>query len=61
MHFLTVIHYPLRKGIVHFNDACDKRHLDASHIQAQVKDGMADNQVLFQLVSFGDRLSDLIL
>ena len=61
MHSPTFIHYPLRKGIVHFNDACDKRHLDASRVHAQVKDSMANNQVLFTLISFGDKISDLKL
>lgn len=35
-----------RTGIVHFNDACDNRHVNASLVQAQLKDTMAINQVL---------------
>ncbi|KAF8507906.1 hypothetical protein BU17DRAFT_100205 [Hysterangium stoloniferum] len=32
------------KGIVYFNSACDKRHVEASHLQAELKDDLACGQ-----------------
>jgi hypothetical protein len=33
------------KGIACFHDACDKRHVEMSHLQAELKDDLACSQV----------------
>ena len=38
-----------RKGIIHFNDACDKRHVDVSRVQAELQE--TERQVR-SLISF---------
>ncbi|KIJ41253.1 hypothetical protein M422DRAFT_31855 [Sphaerobolus stellatus SS14] len=33
------------RGIIHFSDACDKRHVDASRLQVELKEGNTDKQI----------------